>query len=200
MFRSRSRTRATALRRVRFGSSGRTPGVSRQNRIRQRPMLLLSRERSLFSHCRVAVLNAMIAGKRDERRARSRGRSPPVSHRTEQRGKAGGNSRQEMALYQDPLGAQSTSARVDDYWRNFISRTNDTFVSRARIRDTAVTRWLRLSSVRILIERSMHHRLLHILYRARAGVEAKIEEMEGDGSRARLQFATSASARNYKYK
>lgn len=58
----------------------------------------------------------------------------------------------------------------------------------------------RLSSVRILIERAMHHRppYTHSLSRSdNAGV--KIEEMEDDGSRARLQFTTSRR-RNYKYK
>lgn len=51
---------------------------------------------------------------------------------------------------------------------------------------------VRLSSVHILIERAMHHRLLHILYRTRAA-EVKIEETEDDGSRLPCR-------RNYKYK
>lgn len=64
-------------------------------------------------------------------------------------------------LYQDPLRAQSTSGRVDDYRRNFISRTNDTFVTCVPVpsrRHAVVTRWRDYRAIPILIERAMHHR------------------------------------------
>jgi len=57
---------------------------------------------------------------------------------------------------------------------------------------------VRLSSFRILIERAMYHPAVTIPLSRLNGAEMKIEEMEGDGSRARFAACHVNAIMRYK--
>lgn len=164
------------------------------------PMLLARKKRVLA--LLLAVLNAMIAeNAMSARRARgARERRLHLRFHIECTAKLPEETRDRKYLYQDSPGARSRQASVSTITQ-VQARTNDMPVACVSNTVRAGKPDARLSNARVLIERAMHHRPLPLYFIAleRRRSENR-EKRRVDGSRARLQLATSRRAAIMRYK
>lgn len=138
-------------------------------------MLLLARKKPVLALL-LAVLNAMIAGNAmNAERVLAREEDHLRFHIGQKRMERtwrkleAGNSYIRIHLARNRQASVSTITGGTSSPGQMIRLSR---VSRYRRANTRYggNSMVRLSSVRILIERTMHHRLLHILYRARAAL------------------------------